>query len=381
MRLHGLTANKMACVRQAVAARFSLKPSKCCAKFWSHFSKTRCAALLGVLLIGACDQPPEHLSAKVQGTTMGTSYTLTLACALDADDAREVVESVFARIDASMSTYRSDSELMRLNRTPPLTWLDISQDFARVVTVALQVAAFTQGAFDPTVGALVGLWGFGGAGGGGVDGSDARRSVPGDADIAPLLAASGWRQLEMHPDGARARRLSEFALDLSAIAKGYAVDLAIASLESKGCVDFLLEVGGEVGARGTRVDGSTWLLGIESPDSPGSVVLALALADAAIATSGDYRNRVIIDGEVFSHTLDPATGRPVSHGLASVSVIGESAMRSDALATALSVMGPDRGLAFAEAHEIEAYFITRVDSGYDSSATGRFRAAQTRPQH
>ncbi len=320
--------------------------------------------------IFACSAPDSHDARRLQGQVFGTSYALTLACALDPAEARVLTESAFARVDAAMSSYRQDSELTRFNSTLPRTWLAVSGDLARVAHAAIELARFTEGAFDPTVGALVRLWGFAG-------GQPPVR-VPAESHVRRLLSETGWGNLELDKRGLSMRRLSDFSLDLSAIAKGYAVDLATQSLQAAGCSHLLLEVGGEVAVRGRRVDGRPWVLGIESPQSLGGLALALELSDASVATSGDYRNQVRIGDKVFSHTIDPATGRPVTHNLASVSVIAESTMRADALATALNVMGPKRGRAFAEAHQIDAYFILRVDSGYDSFATGRFLSLQKR---
>ena len=320
-----------------------------------------CAMFCLLVLVAACTGNGPR---EIQGTTLGTRYSLLLACTFDVARARDIAESAFERVDASMSTYRTDSELMELNRGEPFKWLAISQDFATVIAASHDISQFTDGAFDPTIGALVGLWGFGAAA--------VPEAAPAEAEIAPLRVASGWRGLELDTAGPRVRRRSDFALDLSAIAKGYAVDLAIAGLEAEGCGDLLLEVGGEVGVRGTRPGGGHWVLGIESPENIGGIAQAVSLSDASIATSGDYRNQLRIGDAFYSHTLDPETGRPVTHNVASVSVVASSTMRADALATALSVMGPVRGRAFAETHEIDAYFILRTESGYDSFATGRF---------
>ncbi|MCY4198236.1 MAG: FAD:protein FMN transferase [Gammaproteobacteria bacterium] len=320
------------------------------------------------IAVSGCGAPSMHDAQAIRGQVFGTSYALKLACSLDSVEARSIVESAFDHVDVAMSTYRQDSELMRLNRSALGSWLAVSEDFARVAAASISLARFTGGAFDPTVGALVDLWGF--------SGGNVPDQVPTDSDIERLQSNSGWRHLELDLVRPAIRRLSDFSLDLSAIAKGYAVDLAIEALESAGCADLLLEVGGEVGVRGRRMDGEPWVLGIETPQKASGVALTVDLSDASIATSGDYRNQVRIGDAVFSHTIDPATGRPVTHSLASVSVIAETAMRADALATALNVMGPKRGRAFAEAHHIDAYFIVRIDSGYDSFATGRFQPTQ-----
>ena len=202
---------------------------------------------------------------------------------------------------------------MRLNRSPIMQWQQVSEEFASVIRASLEIGQISSGAFDPTIGALVSLWGFAGRG--------VPETTPSADDIEDLLSETGTSRLELLSDMRMARRLSDFELDLSAIAKGYAVDLAIQDLEQNACHDLLLEVGGEIGARGSRPDGSSWVVGIESPGQAGGVTRALRLSNEAIATSGDYRNQVIIEGRKYSHTINPTTGRPVSHGLASVSVI------------------------------------------------------------
>ena len=326
-------------------------------------SNLRATLLLGIFLT-ACSGPDFSAPRVIAGSTMGTSYMLSLGCGLDLEVAREAAEAAFARVDHSMSGYRPDSELMTFNRSSIGQWLTISQDFAAVVQSALDLGVLSEGAFDPTVGALVELWGFGATEGSG--------SVPDASEIGRLLEQTGLRQLELDSSTPAIRRLADFSLDLSAIAKGYAVDLAAATLQESACQDFLVEVGGEVGVRGVRPDGSPWRIGVESPSGLQAVTHRLTLRDEAIATSGDYRNFLRIEGELYSHTIDPQTGFPVLHELTSVSVIADTAMRADALATALNVMGPEDGLAFALRHDLEALFIIRTENGYDSFGTGRF---------
>ncbi len=329
-------------------------------------------ALLAViavpLMISGC--APRDVAPRVlTGTTMGTSYRLSLGCGLEVELARTLIESAFNEVNQSMSTYISESELMRFNRSEIGDWVAISEPLARVMQGALELARLSDGAFDPTLGALVRLWGFAGG---------EQPSVPPEQQVVDdLLSQSGLARLEVSDDGRAMRRHSRLALDLSAVAKGFAVDLAIGALESRNCHDLLLEVGGEVGVRGLHPDGRAWKVGIESPERTGSMTRAITLGDEAVATSGDYRNRLVIDGDIYSHTLDPATGRPVTHDLASVSVISTSVMRADALATAMNVMGPVTGPAFARRHGIEAFFIIRVTDGYQLVATGRFDQADT----
>lgn len=295
---------------------------------------------------------------------MGTSYSLSLGCELDVNIARATAEAAFASVDGAMSTYRPDSELMVFNGAPIGQWMNVSEEFAEVVRASLNIARLTQGAFDPTLGALVEVWGFGAA--------EKLEGLPEASDIERLLDSSGFSKLELQASSAAIRRLEDWSLDLSAIAKGYAVDLAITALAAKSCDHLLVEVGGEVAARGYRPGGENWRIGVESPTGSGTLTMALALHNEAIATSGEYRNFMRIEDEIYSHTIDPSTGYPVKHALASVSVISDTAMRADALATALNVMGPIDGLAFAEQQEIEAFFIIRTEKGYDSFGTGRF---------
>lgn len=325
-----------------------------------------CATLIVGAILASCSGSEFEAPRKLTGSAMGTSYMLSLACDLDADAARETAEAAFNRVDRAMSGYRTDSELMAFNRSALGQWHPISRDFGRVVASALEVAEQSDGAFDPTIGALVDLWGFG---------AEARSdSLPEAAEIDSLRQLTGVKYLQFDEVGLALRRLAEFSLDLSAIAKGYAVDLALAELTAKSCEDLLVEVGGEVAARGLRPDGSDWRVGVESPGSSATITHTLALHNEAVATSGDYRNFSQFDGKRYSHTIDPATGRPVTHALASVSVVATSAMRADALATALNVMGPVEGLLFASTIGVDALFITRTENGYDSFGTGRFGA-------
>lgn len=321
-------------------------------------------AMLAICLSCAGCAFKEAAPLMVTGTTMGTSYRLSLNCDLNPALARQVAESAFRKVDESMSTYRPDSELMRFNRSAIMKWQPISDEFADVIQASLDIGHFSGGTFDPTIGALVRLWGF--------VGGEVPKTTPHADEVEALLAQSGLANLELRADQRLVRRRSDFALDLSAVAKGFAVDLAIQGFEDNACHNLLLELGGEVGVRGSRPDGSAWTVGIESPNQAGGVTRALRLVDEAIATSGDYRNQVTIQGRVYSHTIDPSTGRPVSHSLASVSVIATSVMRADALATALNVMGPIEGVAFAREHGLEAFFIIRTENGYDSIGIGRF---------
>lgn len=321
-------------------------------------------AFTSCLLVAACEAPESRKIHRITGTTLGTSYSLSLACDLDVKLARATAEAAFEKVDLSMSTYRPDSELMTFNRAPVGQWFGVSEEFAEVVAASLSIARISAGAFDPTLGALVELWGFGAA--------ERLPGLPAADEVSLLLQSSGFSKLEIQADSPAIRRLDNISLDLSAIAKGYAVDLAIKALEAKACRHLLVEVGGEVAAKGYRPGGGNWRIGVESPTGDGAPAMAVSLFNEAIATSGGYRNFVQIGKEIYSHTIDPDTGYPVQHALASVSVVSDSAMGADALATAINVMGPVDGPAFAEQHGIEAFFIIRTEKGYDSFGSGRF---------
>ena len=295
------------------------------------------------------------------GATMGTTYTITIG-ALPAGVAlsvlRDDVESILERIDDRMSTYDDGSEVSRFNATRTVDWFDVSRETTTVVAEALEVSALTGGAFDVTVGPLVGLWGFGA--------TDRAPHVPSDAEIAATLQRVGYRRLHVRTEPPALRKTHpDLEIDLSAIAKGYAVDAVAEHLAAAPISAFLVEVGGEMRARGRHPRGTSWRIGIETP-VPGqrSVHRVLHLEDRALATSGDYREFFEVDGQRFSHTIDPRTGRPVDHELASVSVLDASSMRADALATGLTVLGPERALALAKQEGLAVLFILRDGAGF-----------------
>ena len=316
-----------------------------------------------LLLTTAC-APPAAVSTRhvFQGSTMGTTFTVTVVGPLPgsvADRLRGDVEVTLAQVDGAMSTYDPDSELSRFNRWRRTDWFALSPPTFEVFRHAQEVSRLTQGAFDVTVAPLVDAWGFGATG--------PVASVPTDTDVKALLADVGQPMLEMDDDARRIRKSRPAVQsDLSALAKGYAVDRVAALLDGGGDLveGYLVEVGGEVRARGRNEDGRRWRVGIERPvDGPPSIQRILALTDAALATSGDYRNFFEHEGRRYSHTIDPRTGYPVDHGLASVSVVAESCVRADALATALEVLGPEAGFALAQEQGWAVLLITREADG------------------
>jgi FAD:protein FMN transferase len=306
------------------------------------------------------------------GESMGTRWTVKV-CARQRPDAAAVQRTIEAQLDSvdrQMSTWRADSDLSRYNTAAAQRWVELPADCYRVVTTALAIARETGGAYDPTVGRLVNLWGFG---------PDGRRDAPPlPAAIERARADCGWQRLRCDDARGAVWQPGGVFLDLSAIAKGFAVDQVCAALHEAQIRDYLVEVGGELRARGCRGDGRPWYVAIESPEKETQMPLVGVLCDGAIATSGDYLRYFESAGQRYSHTIDPRTAEPVSHALAAVTVLHEETMLADAYATAFSVLGADDGLAFAQRHGIAARFVSRAAQGLatvESSAFARFRYA------
>lgn len=312
--------------------------------------------------VAACAPATHHPALHlIEGATMGTTYAVRVV----ADDGREgridalreAVERVLTRVDGRMSTWRAESELSRFNRLRSTEPFPVSADTLAVFRHALEISALTGGAFDVTVAPLVDAWGFGPAG--------RPAAFPDPGEIERLRSRVGYRQLQIDEAASTIRKLHPLlAADLSALAKGYAVDQVSELLRGERFESFLVEVGGEVRTRGRSESGDAWRVGIERP-APGApdVQRLLALSNLALATSGDYRNYYEFEGRRLSHTIDPRTGRPVTHQLASVSVIDPQCVRADALATALGVLGPDEGLALAVEQGWAALLIGRLADG------------------
>ncbi len=285
------------------------------------------------------------------------------------------VETEILDVENRMSTYIDDSEISRFNDYRDTDWFSVSALFCDAIREALNLAERTDGAFDMTVGPVVNLWGFGPTG---------RIETPPDADeLAERLALTGYERL--HADCARPairKDLAGLYVDLSAYAKGYAVDRAAAILRDRGIANFLVEIGGELRAAGHNARGKPWSIAVERPVAGGrSVQNIYELADAAMATSGDYRNFFEHQGLRYSHAIDPRSGRPVRHDGASVTIIADTAADADGLATALLVMGPAAGFEFAEHESIAAYFLIRDgDDGIAERETSAFvRRTRTTP--
>lgn len=284
------------------------------------------------------DMPVVH---TLYGQTMGTRWRVDL-CAPRSQALEPLHAAIQARLDAivaQMSTWEPDSDLARYNRAPTGSWQRLPEDFFQVVECALEVAAASGGAFDPTVGRLVALWGFG-----------AQARAPGVPDAGELERArtgAGWQRLRLDRDARALWQPGGVALDLSAIAKGHGVDAVVATLRGHGIGAALVDVGGELYGYGRKPDASPWRVLVENGDEDHGAPCVVALENLAIATSGPYWQRRTVDGVERSHSIDPRSGQPVVDPPAAASVIAASAMRADAWSTALAVMGVDAGAVFA----------------------------------
>ena len=329
---------------------------------------------LAALVSGGRDAHADDALVVLRGETMGTTYTVKLEPRSSGSRSRfrRIVEHELDLVDKLMSTYLQDSELSRFNRAEEDKWFDVSPAMAEVVGEAREISRLSGGAFDVTVAPLVKLWRFGA--GAPAFGDLEPGALPSDALLAKVRSTVGYRFLDVRrsPPALRKRRPG-LTIDLSAIAKGYGVDRVAEALEADGIANYMIEVGGEVRTKGVRPDGKRWVIGIEAPlDRARMLYGSIALADRALATSGDYRQFYVVDGRRYSHTIDPRTGRPIRHDLASVSVIAPSCMRADGLATALNVLGPREGFALADREGIAAYFLVREGDGYSALATSTF---------
>lgn len=274
---------------------------------------------------------------------MGTSWSAQIVD--PPAHCQAAIDGVLARVIDQMSNWEADSAISRFNRAPVGQWIDLPPDLMTVLRAGLDIARLSGGAFDPAIGKLVDRWGFG----------PAAPPAPGAAIPAP------WTRIET--DGSRARRLADVALDFSGIAKGFAVDAVANALTALGVANCLVEIGGELRGHGVKPDIQPWWVDVEAPPGLPIPILRIALCGLSVATSGDYRRFRMEDGTRLSHSIDPATGAPIAQGVASVTVLHDSAMLADAWATAITVLGPDRGMALATRHALPARLVLRTQTG------------------
>ena len=320
-------------------------------------------ALLSLMMLSMSFSPAcggEKKEVLIQGKTMGTTFHITVVTETDTGDLERRINRRLVEINRSMSTYDPESEISRFNRmTDAGRPFPVSEDFFRVMTTARKLYDLTGGAWDGTVNPLVNLWGFG-----------SRRvapRVPDPEEIEALLPEVGFRHITVSGDGTLRKKIGAVTVDLASIAKGYGVDEVAAVISAAGVEHFLVEIGGEIYARGLRPDGTPWRIGINTPrpmSGATEVYKVVAVSDRAFATSGDYRNFFVTAGRRYSHVLDPRTGRAVENNVVSATVIAPTCTFADGLATALMVMGPEKGMALVNRlPEVECLIIVEGADG------------------
>lgn len=333
----------------------------------------RTLLLSGALALHAPAPAQPTALATLHGESMGTRWQVTLPSTHASAATQATIDSELARLTAQLSAWVPDSALSRFNRSVG-QWQPLPDDFATVLGHALELAEDTGGAFDPSIGALVALWSFA------ADGSR-RNTPPTVEEIAAARARVGWQHVKFDRHTRRARQPGGMQIDINALGPGYAVDRIATLLQQRGVDAFLVELGGELRAAGRKPDGNPWRVAVERPDqavdTDTAFDLVIALEDAALGSSGDYRSGFIHAGRRYAHSLDPRSGEPVRHGLAAVTVLAPTAMQADALAAALLVLGPDAGWHYAQSRGIAAVFTRReADGGYTRRLSTALAARQ-----
>jgi len=309
----------------------------------------------------------------LNGQTMGTRWSVKLAAppGMPLEALRTAIVGSLDGVVAEMSTFEPGSDISRFNRAAAGTWQRLPDDFFLVLDYALKVARDSDGAYDPTVGHLVGLWGFGALG--------AQHRIPHADEIADARARCGWSRIMLDEAERSAQQPGGLHLDLSSVAKGFAVDRVADTVAGAGFSDFLVEIGGELRGHGVKPDGLPWWVALERVSAPadgGATVsdIVIALNGLAVATSGSAEHFFEAGGQRYAHTIDPRSGGPVAHDLVSVSVLHAKCMHADALATALMVLGPDDGMAHAMRLGLAARFVSSGPYGVRERLTPRFAA-------
>ena len=307
---------------------------------------------------------------EIAGFALGTTYSIkftNIPAGQSQESIHSDVKNLLKEVEDSMSVFNPESEISHFNQFRKTEWVKISKDLFQVVSQAMEISKQTGGAFDITLGNVIDLWGFGK--------SEPPQTVPASGEILSALATTGYTSLEINQQDSSLRKLKpDLSLNLSAIAKGFAVDRVAQYFEQNQINDYLVEIGGEIRTHGEKQKGKPWVVAIERPElDKRSIFKIVNLGSAGMATSGDYRNFYEIEGKRYSHTIDPESGRPSSNNIASVTVLKPSCMVADALATALVVMGYENGYRFAKEEGIAVLWILRTDNGLVEKTTPDFK--------
>jgi thiamine biosynthesis lipoprotein len=310
-----------------------------------------------VLLLVSCDGKEEFTS--ISGKTMGTTWSLRSAQATDSIG--QLIQSHLDQREALLSHWQQDSDVTRFNDSRSTDWQPVPPELIQVVELARDIASKTDGALDITLAPLIDLWGFGAAG--------PAKAIPTEPHIAEAKTRCGWQHLHSRLDPPALKKdLPDLRINVASVTEGFVIDELISRLQQQGLSDFILEVGGEVAALGHAPAGTPWRVGIQTPEAPpGDAFKTLPLTDLCIATSGNYRHRLASNGQSYSHLIDPRSGHPSTHPLTSVSVIHPSCALADGYATALMILGPERGRQIADKLGLRVLWITADESGHAST--------------
>ncbi|KGJ98895.1 FAD:protein FMN transferase [Pseudoalteromonas sp. ND6B] len=323
--------------------------------------------IISTLLITGCGNSQHNEEAYLEGKTMGTTYHIKFyADQVDPQAVQAEIDAVLVDINQSMSTYIEESEINTFNRLDANQVMPISDDFRAVIAESIRIGDSTK-TLDVTMGPLIDLWGFG------PDKKPTKR--PTDEALANMVSNIGIDKLVLNEQGL-AKTVADLELSFSATAKGYGIDKVAELLQSKGITDYMVEIGGELRIAGTKPDNQAWRIAIEQPDAnPGErkVHRVLTPGNNGIATSGDYRIFYTMDGETYTHLIDPMTGMPIKHDLVSVTVLHPSAMTADGLATALTVMGMEKAQRYAQQHDLPVYLIAKSAQGLVTYSSPAFK--------
>ncbi|MBC8952062.1 FAD:protein FMN transferase [Xenorhabdus sp. PB62.4] len=325
--------------------------------------------LFSVVLLAACGGPEQQ---NLNGQTMGTYYSVKYVADSSSpapENLQKEIDRLLEEVNDQMSTYRPNSELSRFNQSREVNKpFPVSAATAKVVKEAIRINQLTDGALDVTVGPLVNLWGFGPEG--------RITKAPTDEELATRRAWTGINNLSVEGNNL-IKSIPELYVDLSSIAKGYGVDVVAEYLESQNIKDYMVDIGGEVRTLGNNGKGNPWRIAIEKPSDSGMAQSAQEIIEPgnmSVATSGDYRNYFEQNGVRYSHTINPKTGRPITHNLVSITVIAQTCMSADGFSTGLDVLGPEKGMEVAEKLNIPVFMIVKIKDGFEERYSPAFKA-------
>jgi len=320
-----------------------------------------------ILIITACKQDYSEILV-INGLTMGTTYTIKIKTKnnVNKGSIRDDIEEILSKINQSMSTYIKESELSIINRSNSSDWQSVSNDLFTVINHAKKISKKTEGAFDITIGPLVNLWGFGS--------NKLENKIPSDEIIKLVKENTGFQKILLDKTHMKILKSNpNLYIDLSSIAKGFAVDRIALYLDEKRFKNYLIEIGGELIAKGENAEKKVWQIGIENPNNNNDTIKhVIQLKNMAMATSGNYKNYFEKNDISYSHIIDPSTGKPVEHKLVSVTVLNHSAMNADALATGFMVLGTKKTLSLANKLKIPIYLIIKNDKYFEEKYNDYF---------